>query len=76
MEENILKFGKELFVSFKRDNINQFYEVIAKVTCPSFRNSARELLESSIRAESEAPKDPGEQSKKYKSLRSRTSACS
>ncbi len=31
MEDNILKFGKELFVAFKRENINQYYEVIAKV---------------------------------------------
>jgi hypothetical protein len=32
MEENILTFSKELFVSFKRENINTYYEVIAKVS--------------------------------------------
>jgi hypothetical protein len=76
MEDNILRFGKELFVSFKQENINQYYEVIAKVNLKSGRNSEKEPLEPSTRAGSEEPKDPGEPSKKYRSHKSRTSTCS
>ena len=75
MEESILKFGKELFVTFKRENINQYYEVIAKVSIDLARNWARGPLESCTRAESEAPRAHGGPSKKSRRLRSKISTC-
>ena len=75
MEENILKFGKALFVSLKKDNINQYYEVIAKVVRSPFRNLAREPSESSIKADSGVTRDHGGPSKRYKRHRSRISTC-
>lgn len=31
MQDSILSFSKEVFVSIKKENINNYYEVIAKV---------------------------------------------
>lgn len=76
MEQSFLKFGKELFVTFKKENINQYYEVIAKVALHRFRNSERGHSEWSTRAASEGRTDHGEPSRRYRRLRSRTSPCS
>ncbi len=31
MEDSILSISKEMFVSIKKENINNYYEVVAKV---------------------------------------------
>ena len=75
MEDNILKFGNDLFVSFKKENINQYYEVIAKVRYRKCRNLGREPSEQSTKAESEAQRGPGEPSKKSQRLKLKISIC-
>lgn len=75
MEENILKFGKELFVSFKRENINQHYEVIAKVNLYTFRNWERAHLVPSTKVGRGALRVLGGLLKRFKNRRSRMSLC-
>lgn len=42
MEDSILSISKDMFVSIKKENINNYYEVIAKVCILSLRSWARE----------------------------------
>ncbi|XP_031472714.1 calcium-dependent protein kinase 29 [Nymphaea colorata] len=42
MEDSILSISKDMFVSIKKENINNYYEVIAKVRTASLRSWERE----------------------------------
>jgi DNA primase len=63
-EESVLPITKEMFISIKKENINLYYEVVAKVSLHLIRNS--------IKAESKARKVLGAQSKRFQRHLSRT----
>ena len=59
-------------MSIKKENINHYYEVVAKVPAQSLRNSEKVHLEQSIRGELRGHRDPGELLKKFPSKTLRT----
>jgi hypothetical protein len=60
MEDSILSINKEMFVSIKKENINNYYEVAAKVCPLPCRSLERERMELYTKGESRAPRGPGE----------------
>ena len=61
MEGPLLSINKEMFVSIKKENINNFYEVVAKVTTLLSSNWEKELSGQFTRVELKGQKDLGEQ---------------
>lgn len=76
MEDNILSINKEMFVSIKKENINNYYEVVAKVPPPLCRSLERGHLELYTREESKAPRDPGELLRRSRKQPSKILTCS
>jgi hypothetical protein len=71
-EESVLPITKEMFISIKKENINLYYEVVAKVSLHLIRNSEKAPSALSIKAESKARKVLGAQSKRFQRHLSRT----
>ena len=70
-----MHFGKEIFVSIKKENINNYYEVAAKVCMNLYRNWVKEPSEPFIKAESKALKDHGEPLRRYQEQPLKTPPC-
>jgi hypothetical protein len=60
MEDSLLSISKDMFVSIKKENINNYYEVIAKVKHSPLRNWEREPSVPSTKDDLTARKDLGE----------------
>jgi len=75
IDDNILQIRKDMFIGIKKENINNYYEVVAKVPLFRSRNSEREHLELYTREESRMPRVRGEPSKKFLKQPSKIQKC-
>ena len=64
-----------MFISIKKENINVYYEVIAKVSLKRLRNWERAPSELFTRAASKAQKALGEPSRRYQKQQSKIHLC-
>ena len=64
-QEVLFPISKSLFVTIKKENINTYYEVVAKVSPFAYRNSEKERSEPSTKEESKVLKVPGVQLRKF-----------
>jgi hypothetical protein len=76
MEDSVIPISKEMFISIKKENINVYYEVIAKVPLHRSRNWERVPSELFIRAVSKAQKVLGEPSRRFQKQQSKIHLCS
>lgn len=75
MEDSLLPISKEMFISIKKENINSYYEVIAKVSLQTSRNWERVPSELFTRVVSKVLKVLGEPLRRFQKQQSKIRQC-